>query len=172
MNGETNNARSAQHSNEPFFACDSLLRAGGEPPFASHLVTPRTLYSHHGIYVGSGRVIHYAGLAHGFRRGPVEEVSLEHFANGHRIWVRHEAPRFNRNEIVERARSRLGECSYRILTNNCEHFCAWALRGESRSTQVERIRATPRAVWWPIRSSWFAWPNHRPRFDAHPALIG
>lgn len=118
---------------------DWLLGASEEPPLAAHLVTPRTLYGHHGIYVGNGRVIHYAGLAHGWRRGPVEEVSLERFAQGRDIRVREDPPRFDRREVVERARSRLGERSYRILTNNCEHFCAWALRGESRSAQVERL---------------------------------
>jgi hypothetical protein len=29
--------------------------------------------------------------------------------------------------------SRLGERRYRILTNNCEHFCEWCLNGASRS---------------------------------------
>src|SRR5262245_13446836 len=53
-----------------------------EPPLASHLVTPLGLYSHHGIYVGNGRVIHYAGLAHGLRRGRVGDVPLESFAHG------------------------------------------------------------------------------------------
>ena len=53
----------------------------------------------------------------------------------------------DRRDVVARARSRLGERSYRVLTNNCEHFCVWALRGDSRSTQVERLRATPRAMW-------------------------
>lgn len=130
MNRSTDHARSTR---------DSLLGVSGEPPLASHLVTPRTLYSHHGIYVGNGRVIHYAGLAHGWWCGPVEEVSLKSFAHGHGIRVRHDPPRFGRSEVVERARSRLGERSYRILTNNCEHLCAWALRDESRSTQVERL---------------------------------
>jgi hypothetical protein len=119
--------------------CDSLLRAGQEPPLASHLVTPRRLYSHHGIYVGDGRVIHYAGLAHGWRRGPVEEVSLESFAHGCDIRVRNERAHFERSAVVARARSRLGERSYRVLTNNCEHFCAWALLDESRSAQIEGL---------------------------------
>ena len=48
--------------------------------------------------------------------------------------------------MVERARTRLGERSYRVLTNNCEHLCAWALRGESRSRQVDRLRAIPRLI--------------------------
>jgi hypothetical protein len=47
---------------------------------------------------------------------------------------------------MERARSRLGERAYRVLTNNCEHFCAWALRDESRSAQVEQLRAAPRVL--------------------------
>ena len=29
------------------------------------------------------------------------------------------------------ARSRLGERSYRILTNNCEHFCEWCLNAQA-----------------------------------------
>jgi Lecithin retinol acyltransferase len=38
--------------------CDALLCPSEEPPLATHLVTPRALYSHHGIYVGRRRVIH------------------------------------------------------------------------------------------------------------------
>jgi hypothetical protein len=53
--------------------------------------------------------------------------------------------------VLERARSRLDERSYRILTNNCEHFCTWALRGESCSAQVERLRAAPRKICAAIR---------------------
>jgi hypothetical protein len=125
---------------------DALLRSGEEPPLASHLVTPRTLYWHHGIYVGGGRVIHYAGLAYGICRGPVEDVPLERFARGHGIRIRSDAPRFDCRQAVERARSRLGERRYRLLTNNCEHFCAWVLRGESCSTQVERLRILSRRL--------------------------
>jgi hypothetical protein len=46
----------------------------------SPLVTLRRGYSHHGIYVGDGKVVHYAGLCSAWHRGPVEEVLLEHFA--------------------------------------------------------------------------------------------
>ena len=49
-------------------ARDSFLGPDDEPPLAAHLVTPRTLYSHHGIYVGGGRVIHYSGITYGLRR--------------------------------------------------------------------------------------------------------
>jgi hypothetical protein len=139
MSRRANYVRDFQHR-------DVHLGSGDEPPLASHLVTPRSLYMHHGIYVGNGRVIHYAGLAYGFRRGPVEQVSLERFAHGHTIRIRRGPQRFDSCEVVARALSRLGESHYRILTNNCEHFCGWALSDERRSWQVERLAALPRAL--------------------------
>src|SRR5262249_45819563 len=135
----TDNAHSIQRREPDCLACDSLLRPGEEPPLASHLVTPRMLYTHHGIYVGNGRVIHYDGLAYGWRRGQVVDVPLRRFAHGRGIRVRRDARCFDPGTVVERAHSRLGEQSYRLMTNNCEHFCAWALNGESRSSQIDRL---------------------------------
>jgi lecithin:retinol acyltransferase len=131
-----NNVRDIQHG-------DVHPGSGAEPPLASHLVTPRALYTHHGIYVGNGTVVHYAGFAYGLRRGPVEQVSLERFARGRIVRIQPGYRRFDRLEVVERALSRVGESRYRLLTNNCEHFCAWALRDEWRSRQVEWLRALP-----------------------------
>ena len=113
----------------------------------AHLVTPRRGFAHHGIYVGGGKVVHYGALAHYLHRGPVEEVSLTHFTHGHPVWVRSgECPRFDRAEVIRRARSRLGEDCYRMLSNNCEHFCEWCLYGQHRSYQVEEMLARPRRV--------------------------
>lgn len=117
---------------------DRLLDRDQEPALGSHLVTPRRGYLHHGIYVGAGKVVHYSGLAHGLRGGPVEEVSLARFAHGQRVRVRSGPPcAFDAGEVICRARSRVGEHRYRLLTNNCEHFCEWCLRGEARSFQIE-----------------------------------
>jgi len=129
------------------FACDGCLAAGDEPPVGSHLVTPRRGYTHHGIYVGAGKVVHYAGLARGWQRGAVEEVSLAGFGHGQAVWVGScRKPCFDRAEVARRARSRLGENRYRLLTNNCEHFCEWCLRGEGRSAQVEIWLVQPRRI--------------------------
>ena len=118
-----------------------------EPALGSHLVTARRGYLHHGIYVGDGKVVHYAGLAHGLRRGPVEEVSLAHFTRGQSVWVRSNlAPGFDCGEVIRRALSRVGENGYRLFTNNCEHFCEWCLCGEPRSLQVEELLARPLRV--------------------------
>ncbi|MGY2491492.1 lecithin retinol acyltransferase family protein [Cupriavidus sp. CP313] len=121
--------------------------AGTEPPLGAHLITPRHGYSHHGIYVGDGKVVHYAGLARSLRRGPVEEVSITCFAAGYEVLIEPGAdPVYARHEAVRRARSRLGENRYRLLTNNCEHFCAWCLYGVSRSEQVLACLIDPRAA--------------------------
>ena len=115
-------------------------------PIGAHLVTQRRGYEHHGIYVGNGRVVHYAGFASSAQRGPVEEVELARFAAGQPLSIRSTpSARYDGDEAVRRARSRLGENRYRLLTNNCEHFCARCLLGESRSEQVHCCLRHPRA---------------------------
>jgi len=110
----------------------------------THVVTDRALYAHHGIYVGKGRVVHYAGLCNGWQSGPVEEVSLEQFANGERVLAfAHSSRLFSNAGIVARARSRLGEDMYHILRNNCEHFCEWCVTGRKRSRQVHKWMSLP-----------------------------
>jgi len=121
------------------------LVANEEPLLGSHIVTPRRGYLHHGIYVGGGKIVHYAGLVHGLRRRPVEETTLDRFARGGPVWVRSDRPPiFSSREVIRRARSRMGEDGYRLLTNNCEHFCEWCLHGEHRSYQVDAWLAHPR----------------------------
>jgi len=110
----------------------------------AHLVTPRKWYEHHGVYVGNGRVVHYAGFSRMFHRGPVEEIPLEKFAKrfGFRIEL-HATPAFSPEEIIGRARTRLGEDRYGVLSNNCEHFVHWGVSGRARSGQVEKLLEHP-----------------------------
>ena len=105
----------------------------------TRLVVSRRGYLHYGIYVGKGRVIHYAGLFL-YPRGCVEEVALEDFADGRPVSVGSVPEWWCAEDIVRRARSRLGECRYDLLSNNCEHFCNWCELGEARSTQVEALK--------------------------------
>ena len=142
-----NDAHISKHQAPPckwLSRADSILATESEPPLGAHVVTQRRGYTHHGIYVGSGQVVHYAGLARGLRRGPVEEISISRFAARHGLRVIAAAPqKFDAPEVVRRARSRLGENRYRLLTNNCEHFCEWCLRGERRSYQIEACFELP-----------------------------
>ncbi|HEX8829112.1 MAG TPA: lecithin retinol acyltransferase family protein [Xanthobacteraceae bacterium] len=118
-----------------------------EPALGTELITRRSGYEHHGIYAGNGMVIHYAGFAKSLHRAPVEEVSVEQFAAGHEVTIcQNPAAKFVGMEAVRRARSRLGEDNYRLLTNNCEHFVTWCLDGRARSPQVQACFAHPRAL--------------------------
>ena len=139
----------------------------GEPPLGAHVVTPRRWYTHHAIYVGCGRVVQYGGLARGLRRGPVEEVAMEEFARGYPIWIRAEhLSEPEQSEVVRRARLRLGEDRYDLLTNNCEHFCEWCIRGVSRSHQVERVIARIQRFWNGLGERCGAWLVRRSRTSA------
>lgn len=114
----------------------------------AHLVTSRQGYIHHGIYAGNGEVIHYVGFKGLLRCGPVEKTTLSDFANGYGFSVEaNAATQYIGVEIVRRAKSRLGENNYHVLTNNCEHFCTWCVSGKGRSQQVEALMIRPwRAV--------------------------
>ncbi|WP_236903741.1 lecithin retinol acyltransferase family protein [Cupriavidus malaysiensis] len=117
------------------------------PAPGTHLVTLRCGYCHHGIYVGDGKVVHYAGFGGALQRGPVEEVALAGFTAGQPVWIDADPrPGYPGPEVVRRARSRLDENDYRLLSNNCEHFCTWCLSGESRSEQVRDWHCHPRAA--------------------------
>jgi HRAS-like suppressor 3 len=120
-------------------------------PIGAHLTTPRGVVSHHGIYAGYGRVIHYAGLFRRARNRVVEEVPLNWFTKGFGLRVKFQTnSTYSGEERVTRTRSRLGERRYRLWSNNCEHFCEWCLSGISRSRQIEawkgRIEDTHNAL--------------------------
>lgn len=102
-----------------------------------HLVTVRMGYTHHGLYLGAGQVIHYCGLATGLSAGAIEVTSLEKFSDGNLTtpWP-HPLSIFDVEERIDRAFSRLGEDRYDLLTNNCEHFVNWCIDGTKKSAQV------------------------------------
>jgi len=138
--------RCGGHAARPTKFCEGKPEAQ-EPPVGAHLITPRRGYTHHGIYAGGGTVLHYSGLSRSLGRGPVTQAGLDEFANGRPIHIEcRNEPALDAHEIVARARSRLGESRYRLLTNNCEHFTEWSRFGESRSRQVDRLFGLPRAA--------------------------
>ncbi|WP_159991987.1 lecithin retinol acyltransferase family protein [Pelistega ratti] len=104
----------------------------------SHLISSRGLYTHHGIYIGNGQVIHYSGLADGVhqQKGSVCQVSLEEFEQGNKSYIQNHTGAMSPDMIVQRAKSRLGEKNYHVVFNNCEHFVNWCIEGEHKSEQV------------------------------------
>jgi hypothetical protein len=106
-----------------------------------HLVSVRIGYSHHGLYIGHNRVIHYSGSLLGeLQTGVVEIIDLETFCQGNGYSVNSYPFRtYDRETSIERAKSRLGEDGYNVLLNNCEHFVTWCIMGLHSSAQVNRL---------------------------------
>lgn len=122
-----------------------------EPPVGAHLVTPWRGFAHHGIYLGGGRVIHYNARVYRFERRPVEETDMAGFAEGRPVFiVNHSEPVHDVEEVLRRARSRVGENRYHLFNNNCEHLVEWCLHGVARSFQVESALEFPERAgeWW------------------------
>jgi len=105
----------------------------------------RIIYQHYGIYVGNGKVIHYAARNGDFGTDVgVRETSLEQFAGDSKCSIikfdkkNTGVKYFSPKETVRRAQSRIGEKSYNLIFNNCEHFALWCKTGKSKSIQVEK----------------------------------
>jgi len=94
------------------------------------------LYTHHGIDVGNGRIIHFSGEVGRKRNAAVVLATRSEFAAGGDIEVVSYASSDSADQVVNRARSRLGESGYDLFGNNCEHFARWCKTGQKRSEQV------------------------------------
>ena len=111
----------------------------------SHLKVARLGYSHHGVYLGNGMVIHYASLCEGLKSAPVEVTTLAVFqGKAKKVEVVSYAgiKCFSPDQIIKRAMSRLGENKYHLITNNCEHFASWCITGIAESQQVKKAVKT------------------------------
>ena len=106
-----------------------------------HLISARIGYSHHGIYIGRNKVIHYSGASLGrFETGVIEIVDLETFCQGNGYTLQTYPYRmYDREQSIERAQSRLGENWYHVLLNNCEHFVTWCIQGVHHSEQTSKL---------------------------------
>ena len=98
-----------------------------------HLKVTRFAYEHHGIYIGNGKVIEYDGPEGG---GLIQETTLFEFAGDGLIQKVPSPKVYSSKTIIERAKSRLGEKEYNLISNNCEHFCNWCRSGIHFSFQV------------------------------------
>lgn len=104
-----------------------------------HLVSTRLGYTHHGLYLGSDLVIHYSGLADGLSSGAIEITTLKDFCGDGGVSTRsHPFAAHTIAQRIARAKSRLGEDRYNVVTNNCEHFVNWCIDGAATSQQVTR----------------------------------
>jgi len=115
------------------------LQDGYRPVRGAHIYVDRGLYSHHGIDCGDGTVIDFAGQGEGKTTPVVRHVMLWEFAQGAPVRIRPYGPRYEPDDVVARAASTVGQSSYDLFFNNCEHFATWCVAGEHVSTQVDAV---------------------------------
>jgi len=87
-------------------------------------------YTHHAIYVGGGKVLHYANID--ANTICIHEVTFEEFAEGYPVYrmSRVESPlRYSPEEAIRRAYSRKCESEYNLAINNCENYVRWCRNG-------------------------------------------
>lgn len=102
-----------------------------------HLWVKRIGYKHHGVDLGLGWVAHYTGSI--TRPGAISITSTSDFADGASVHTVEYLRRLAIEETVHRARSRVGENSYRFIDSNCEHFATWCATGLHNSEQVRTV---------------------------------
>jgi hypothetical protein len=119
----------------------SLLEMSGRLIPGDHLYITYGILTHHGIYSGGGQVIHYKkGRNKGVIEIPIQEFAEDVPTRGlisKKIYIKkHECQKFSREQSIERARSRIGEASWNLLFNNCEHFVEWCINGKFAPEKV------------------------------------
>jgi hypothetical protein len=118
-------------------------------PIGSILEVSRGFYRHVATYLGDGKVLHNTPEA------GVHVASVEEFADGATIRVRHQ-PSGSPDPFLQRAEELSGSRKrYNWVTNNCEHTAYGAVFGRAFSPQILRAGLTAlvagAAAIWAVR---------------------
>ena len=81
--------------------------------------------------------MHFGRGVFDIQNAVIERVDLETFSQSRPIVVVDSKLEFSPEQVVQRATSRLGERSYDLWNNNCEHFANWSRSGNHSSPQIE-----------------------------------
>ncbi|MEA5507999.1 lecithin retinol acyltransferase family protein, partial [Halotia wernerae UHCC 0503] len=100
----------------------------------NHVYYNCSAYNHHGIDCGDGTVIHYTKS-----RGEISRISWGDFASGMTVCIKEYGQCDTPDVVIWRAESRLGENTYDLFDNNCEHFATWCKTGIHTSEQVRNL---------------------------------
>jgi hypothetical protein len=106
-----------------------------------HLVVDRGIYWHHGVDLGNGTIVHFAGPGKDKTLASIRVDTFQDFASGTTVRVRNYGQRLDPEETVRRAESLVGATGYHLVSKNCEHLASWCVTGVAESRQVERVSA-------------------------------
>ena len=99
---------------------------------------PKKFYTHHGIYAGNGKVIHFTGSIREKEHPMVRETDIEKFAKNGIVKPRIYKNRIPHGKTLLTAKKSLSYDRYSFFWNNCEHFATYCALGKKRSGQVIR----------------------------------
>ena len=115
--------------------------------------------THHAIYLGDGRIMHFTGGVTDKGNATIKVDTLRKLHKftksvGHKQCrievIPHPEGALPREQIVERALSRVGETGYNLLSKNCEHVVHWCITGQELSLQVNRFTQDPIGVGYSV----------------------
>lgn len=99
----------------------------------------RGTWTHHGIDMGDGTVVHFSGEPFRTHLAQVVRDPWEVFCEGETpVVVHYPSNARDPEEVVEVALSHLGRKGYKLWANNCEHFASYCKTGKPCSPQVRR----------------------------------
>lgn len=113
--------------------------------YGDHIKVQRWLgiYEHHGIEIEDEYVIHYTGEGESSEKtnAQIKKTTKYEFSNDSDIKIVQYSyeESLPSEEVVRRAKSKLGEQHYNLLFNNCEAFAMWCKTGDKSSKQVDNI---------------------------------
>ena len=100
------------------------------------------IYTHHGIDMGDGTVMHFSGEPLRQRQAKVCREAMDTFLEGGKAKVvRYGDAAQDPDVVIETAETEMGKTGYRLLFGNCEHFACYCVTGQWRSRQATRAIA-------------------------------
>lgn len=97
------------------------------------------MFEHHAVLDAEAKqVIHYTSGGDGCSKNRVAVDALSDFERSFGAWrvLVLPASAEHAQQVLERARSKVGEEEYSLVANNCEHFARWCFEGHGSSSQV------------------------------------
>jgi hypothetical protein len=112
-----------------------------------HIYVRRRGYTHHGVEVDDGEVIHFTGTPGSKRGAAIRRTPMAEFTGPKgKLRYRRYGHQLPADLAVERAESKLGQSGYHLFANNCEHFATWCVHDRTKSAQVNGAMATGAVV--------------------------
>lgn len=112
-----------------------------------HVYVRRQGYTHHGVEVDGGGVVHFTGTPGNKRGAMIRRTTMAEFTGRRgKLRYRRYGHQLPADLAVERATSKVGQSGYRLFSNNCEHFATWCVHDRTASAQVNGLTATGAVV--------------------------